>query len=481
MSHTNGAGSVKNYMLRQRKTGFPRITTVTVVALLCFLFSVGAVAPRAAAKSGTGGPDSCVSNGFLTAQVDDSTGVYSFDIGTCATDNNSANYILFPLGTSFVSVNDFTTGVTYTEDGHGGGTSLGVPTSSTVVGNSIVTVFPATQDGLVVTQTITVVGTTAATSLILHNVKVENTNANPQELGIRYLWDTQVGGYDGTWLKQYDGATGGVITGYETDYNPPASTFTSYAMGGCSQGTVVPPPFTCLPSNFGPGSGTFTVFGSISSGLGVTTPARFIYGYWSDMFGSAYSYTSNAANEVGSYVPNSGGSQDSAMLYFFPTQTIPSDGALSDQADITNAQSAVITTGITLAPLTATNPVGGSHTVTATVSDSTGAAVVGVTVTFTVQSGPNAGKTGTGITDPSGKATFTYTDTGGAGTDTIVATFNDVTGLLHTSNTITKFWNPLTQSVPEFGNPAILMSAVALVIVALMVRKMRLAPTTTTS
>jgi hypothetical protein len=99
-------------------------------------------------------------------------------------------------------------------------------------------------------------------------------------------------------------------------------------------------------------------------------------------------------------------------------------------------------TGIKLSPLTATNPVGGSHTVTATVTDSTGKAVPGVTVTFTVQSGPNAGQGGVRITDPSGNASFTYTDSGGAGTDTIVATFKDSTGAVHSSGTVMKIWQP---------------------------------------
>jgi hypothetical protein len=70
--------------------------------------------------------------------------------------------------------------------------------------------------------------------------------------------------------------------------------------------------------------------------------------------------------------------------------------------------------------------------------------VPGVTVTFNVTSGPNAGKTGSAITNASGQATFTYSDTGGAGTDNIVATFTDSTGAVHSSNTATKVWTPPT-------------------------------------
>ena len=78
---------------------------------------------------------------------------------------------------------------------------------------------------------------------------------------------------------------------------------------------------------------------------------------------------------------------------------------------------------LALSPSSATNPVGGSHTVTATLTQSSGCTgpVSGWAVSFSISSGPNAGKTGSGTTNASGQAAFTYTDTGGAGTDKISA------------------------------------------------------------
>jgi len=103
-----------------------------------------------------------------------------------------------------------------------------------------------------------------------------------------------------------------------------------------------------------------------------------------------------------------------------------------------------VATGITVTPGTATDPVGSSHTVTATLLNSSGAPLVGVTVTFKVTSGPNAGKTGTCVTNAAGQCTFTYSDPPGVtGTDNIVATFTDATGTLHSSNTATKTWQPV--------------------------------------
>jgi beta-lactam-binding protein with PASTA domain len=74
-----------------------------------------------------------------------------------------------------------------------------------------------------------------------------------------------------------------------------------------------------------------------------------------------------------------------------------------------------------LAPVTALLPPFGSHTVTATATSAGGAPVAGVTVNFRVLTGPNTDATGQATTNASGQATFTYTDAGGAGRDTIQA------------------------------------------------------------
>jgi hypothetical protein len=89
-----------------------------------------------------------------------------------------------------------------------------------------------------------------------------------------------------------------------------------------------------------------------------------------------------------------------------------------------------------LSPATANYPVGGSHTVTAFAQAANNAAVPGVTIDFKVLTGPNAGKTGTGTTGADGKTKFTYTDTGGAGLDTIQAFI----GASLSSNQVTATW-----------------------------------------
>ena len=86
----------------------------------------------------------------------------------------------------------------------------------------------------------------------------------------------------------------------------------------------------------------------------------------------------------------------------------------------------------------ATNPVTnppGTHTVTAVTTAANGNPIAGVTVTFNVLSGPNAGQTGQANTNALGRATFTYTGNGGAGIDNIQASVGNLT-----SNVLLKSW-----------------------------------------
>jgi hypothetical protein len=102
--------------------------------------------------------------------------------------------------------------------------------------------------------------------------------------------------------------------------------------------------------------------------------------------------------------------------------------------------------GITLAPGSASNPVGTTHTVTATLKDQLGTAQPGVLVTFSVETGPNAAATGTCnpatcLSDSNGQVTFTYTGSGGPGTDEIIACFTSGTPPTEQcSQTVTKEW-----------------------------------------
>ena len=105
------------------------------------------------------------------------------------------------------------------------------------------------------------------------------------------------------------------------------------------------------------------------------------------------------------------------------------------------------TSGIKLDPAADTKSVGQTETLTATVTDSTGAPKSDVTVTFAVSAGPDAAKTGHGTTDSNGTATFALTDTTQPGVDKVKATFVDGTGGLHSSNESDITWVAATPRI----------------------------------
>lgn len=113
-----------------------------------------------------------------------------------------------------------------------------------------------------------------------------------------------------------------------------------------------------------------------------------------------------------------------ALLILAPTAFVPPDPILFS------------TVGLT--PFTDTNPPGTQHTVIATAQAAGGSPIPGATINFTVLTGPNAGKTGSGVSNAQGQVSFTYTDTSVPPypqTDTIRASI----GTLN-SNTVTKTW-----------------------------------------
>ena len=91
-----------------------------------------------------------------------------------------------------------------------------------------------------------------------------------------------------------------------------------------------------------------------------------------------------------------------------------------------------------LSPANAVNRPGTSHTVTATALGTGGAPVPGVTITFDVLTGPNSAAGGSAITNASGQASFSYTDTSTPvwpKIDTIQASFDG-----SPSNIVQKVW-----------------------------------------
>jgi hypothetical protein len=129
---------------------------------------------------------------------------------------------------------------------------------------------------------------------------------------------------------------------------------------------------------------------------------------------------------------------------------VDTGAAVCGEAYILIAGSGIVSTApnLSLTPPTATNPVGTSHTVTATVTNPDGSPAAGVHVDFVV-TGANAGATGvcnpaSCNTNAAGQVTFTYTGTN-PGDDTINASIT-VSGSTQTA-TAAKTWTAPTGEV----------------------------------
>ena len=153
-------------------------------------------------------------------------------------------------------------------------------------------------------------------------------------------------------------------------------------------------------------------------------------------------------------VPNTIGAPGGSVLYFgfidtqdqyisisFGNTAAGVDGFAFDDFTVGSLQQVG---QISLAPDSATNCARQTHTVTATVQNSSGP-LPNQQVIFTVFSGPNTGTSGTCssnaacLTDANGQVSFTYVGAGGVGTDSISASFTDSSGV-HTSQSVTKTW-----------------------------------------
>ncbi len=93
---------------------------------------------------------------------------------------------------------------------------------------------------------------------------------------------------------------------------------------------------------------------------------------------------------------------------------------------------------LSLSPPAQTHGVGTTATVTGSFTNSCGQPLQNVSVQFAILSGPNAGRTGSGTTNASGQATFSYTSVA-TGTDTVRATVRNAGGTIP-SNAVTVTW-----------------------------------------
>jgi uncharacterized repeat protein (TIGR03803 family) len=133
----------------------------------------------------------------------------------------------------------------------------------------------------------------------------------------------------------------------------------------------------------------------------------------------------NGGNPTGALV------QDSNGVFYGTTEGGGGTNGLGTVFKLSLQTNAVATVSCVLSPAFATNIVGATNTVIATVT-SNGVARSGALVNFRVAAGPNRGQTGAATTSASGQASFSYTGSFTPGSDTIGATSLGAIGLATT-------------------------------------------------
>jgi hypothetical protein len=197
-------------------------------------------------------------------------------------------------GTSFNSFRSFTTGQTYTQG------FVQLPTGSTETPTDMNAFVVSTEpigttgfrttwhvtgvDDLQIVQIVNVNGSTLQDSNIEITTTITNNELTVKQLGIRYLWDYQIGLDDGLTFQQQT-PDGPVLT-TETEFSPVL--FDHYA----TQDNEFADPTSPL----------YTTFGSAIGPIGITppptVPTHLAYGCWAVAFHTAFDYAITPGRDV---------------------------------------------------------------------------------------------------------------------------------------------------------------------------------------
>ena len=169
---------------------------------------------------------------------------------------------------------------------------------------------------------------------------------------------------------------------------------------------------------------------TLTAGESETVQATVLDGNGNPAVGASVTFTINSGPDGGDTFTATTNSSGVATYTFTGTgagtdnitavATLSGGGGTATSTTTVQWQAASLP-AVTMAATVPAPTVGQSETVTATVLDGLGNPVDGASVAFTIGSGPDKGKTGTGITNSSGVASFTFTGVA-VGTDVITAT-----------------------------------------------------------
>lgn len=257
-------------------------------------------------------------NGFLSVEVQDAgADIGMFSIRTGSSHPRPEQSVLFPVGTSYVTLRDNTAQEIWTNAGTIVNTdiapyvfrSMQAPPASTSIQN-LPNGFRVTYTlpNWTVQQDVVVTGLSLADSRVRHSITISNISAVPRSYGVRNLWDWDLAGIDALQLRTL------VPTG--------AYTQTFFAQSA--------PAFQAFEQVDGLAVPTFLAYGTVRDGpLDATPPDRFGYVAWFDLFEAPWD------------TPIIGDALDSATVHYWgfvaPLLLVPGAAATFTQYASTSA------------------------------------------------------------------------------------------------------------------------------------------------
>jgi hypothetical protein len=231
-------------------------------------------------------------NGILTVSMNSTTG--QFTITTGASHPQANQQVLFPIGTSYITLRDVTASEVWTNDGAPSGNigagftshsmnSAPASSATTNISGGFRTTY--TLPNWVVVQDVVIVGSTLSDTSVRQTVTVTNTSGVPRQYGVRYMWDWDIAGHDDSVFRTRN----------------PDGSFTSTFVA------FQPPAFQAFEEQ-APSGALFSIFGTVQGGSlspAPTPPDRLGYVSWSDSVGSPWDF------------PISGSNDDSATIHYW--------------------------------------------------------------------------------------------------------------------------------------------------------------------
>ena len=214
--------------------------------------------------------------------------------------------------TSYNTIHSYTTGTDYVAnvDATAGGNLFvldpSVPGVTAVVTGLGTTGFrttytlsgpPNTPDAMTIVQDVNVHGTTFENSTVEVTTTVTNTGSASLSIGIRYLWDVQIGEDDGPTFQQLSPEASVLLT----EKSFPSPTFGFYKIQDNNGNATTP---------------LFSVFGTVN-GPSTITPAPTVpdlleNAQWGSSFTAPFAYTTTGID-----VSSASGEDDNAVLYYW--------------------------------------------------------------------------------------------------------------------------------------------------------------------